>query len=209
MQEVVKQIILSKKVKEEPFLLEHEELATQFLHPEAETLIEKIKPIFGFKTKQEKIFEKMENVANKLTLIRKYYLLKRIPFKRVELVMRGYNTTVHDHLSFLGYSIGQGQYLVEIKIDDYKAYVPPQVYQIIEEMKKQSFTKFRIWAIANYWEMQQVSFSAVKQVKHKVQNPSYIDPLLVAYIPKSEYVALGAMWGKDLEDLDKFFSSSS
>lgn len=88
--------------------------------------------------------------------------------------------------------------LVECEPSDYLGTIPDSAVQTTIEMKKQEIQP-KVWVVADEKE-------AVEQVRGQIP---LNDPLLIGYHKaNSGYVTVHAIWGEDIEDMDKLFSDS-
>jgi len=100
-------------------------------------------------------------------------------------------------LEYTGLKIGRGKYLVECDPKDFTGDIPLNMVQTTIDAKKLGLVP-KVWALANSKE----------EIGHITRGRRIIhpDPLLVGYVPGvPDRVVVLAMWGNDVEDLDKYF----
>jgi len=152
---------------------------------------------------QQQIYE--IQIQIELERLRKnYIILKKPRFESILVdVPRKYRSYWDEKWKYSGYRLSskfsiRTKYLFEIDPSNYKGHIP---LKLVEETIKARESGFKpmIWAIATEREIIELSVG---------EEIGKYDPLLVGYIPDiSGYVVLLGIWGKDIEDLDKLFSS--
>jgi len=91
--------------------------------------------------------------------------------------------------------IGWNKYLVESRLENYGGYVPATIAEVALQYKQKY--DLRVWSI-----VPRSKVSLMTEPAEMIR----VDPLLIGYVQElPNYVVVLAVWGNDVEDLDRYF----